>query len=297
MGKIRIKTLGLDEMEKAEKEKAKVRRDEKKKREGVEVKPVREDKKEKVKTPGGKGGERSKQVEVSAEEVAKMEKAKKLIESDEVKPHSAKASRDNVKKTAGKKRVHGRKYSAAKIKVKKNTKYKISEAVALLKTLKFTKFDETVELHLNLVESGVKGEVSLPKPFGKAVRVAIADDAILAKIDKNQIEFDVLIAAPSFMPKLVKYAKVLGPKGLMPNAKAGTVSDKPEEAAKKFTSGSLRFKSEAKFPLLHQAVGKISFGEKELVDNISTFLKAVPSSKIRAAFLKSTMSPSIRIEL
>lgn len=295
MGKIRIKTLGLDEIEKAEKEKANVRREEKKKREGIEVKS-KADKVSptgKVKTPGGKGGERSKHVEVSAEEVAKMEKAKKLIESDE----PAKKAQSSKSKVQSRRKTRGRKYANAKIKIKKNAKYKLADAVALLKAMKFARFDETVELHLNLTDLGVKGEVSLPKPFGKTARVVIADEVVLAKIDKGQIEFDILIAAPSFMPRLVKYAKILGPKGLMPNPKAGTVSDKPEEAAKKFTSGSLRFKSEAKSPLLHTSVGKISFSEKELVDNISTFLKAISSSKIRSVFLKSTMSPSIRIEL
>lgn len=291
MGKIRIKTLGLEEDEKAEKEKAEVRREEKKKREGIEVKSKREVKKEKIKTPGGKGGERSKQVEVSEAELAKMEKAKKLIEKEEV---TEKPSR---KKAVGKKRPRGIAYSQAKVKIKKDKLYPLPEAIKLLKEIKFTGFDETVEIHMNLADRDVKGEVSFPKTFGKSVRVVIADEEVLAKIDEGKIDFDILIASPSFMPNLVKYAKVLGPKGLMPNPKAGTVSDKPEEAAKKFTSGAVRFKSEGKFPLLHVSVGKLSFGEKELVDNISTFLKAIPPAKIRAAFLKSTMSPSIRIEL
>ena len=99
------------------------------------------------------------------------------------------------------------------------------------------------------------------------------------------------------MPKLVRFAKILGPKGLMPNPKTGTISDKPEEVAKKFKSGTTRFKTEAKFPIIHQVVGKLSFKEEALVENILDFLKAVGPSKIASAYLKSTMSPAIKIQL
>lgn len=258
MGKIRIKTLGLDEVEKAEKEKAKVRRSEKKAREVA------------------------KQPSVTTEEVP-----------------SQKADKAIVKKTRGKShvRARGKNYLEAKTKIKKENKYQVIEAVKLLKNIKYAGFDETVELHLNLTEAGIKGEVSLPKTFGKATRVAVATEEVLKNIDSGKIEFDVLIAAPSFMPRLVKYAKLLGPKGLMPSPKAGTVTDKPEEAIKKFTSGVIRFKSEAKAPLLHQAVGKLSFSDKDLEANISAFLSAVAKKNIEAVFLKSTMSPAIRIDL
>ena len=97
------------------------------------------------------------------------------------------------------------------------------------------------------------------------------------------------------MLKLVKFAKILGPKGLMPNPKNGTVSDKPEEAAKKFKTGSVRYKSEAKFPLIHQSVGKISYSEKQIEENIASFLDSVDRKNITNAFISSTMSPSVQI--
>ena len=116
-------------------------------------------------------------------------------------------------------------------------------------------------------------------------------------MEKGKIEFDVLVTHPSFMPKLAKFAKVLGPKGLMPNPKAGTVSMKPEEIVKKFEKGMLRWKTEAKFPLIHQMIGKISFAEKKLIANAEKFISAVGKVHIKNAFIKSTMSPSVKLEL
>jgi large subunit ribosomal protein L1 len=284
MGKIRTKLIGLEEVEKKQKEDAKVRREEKKKREGVKVKPS-----------GGKGGERMKQVEVSEEALKKMEKAKEILE----KPSFAKATEAEEKTTPKKikKRSRGRNYLAAKKKIDKNKKYDVKTAISILQKIKFTKFDETIELHINTKENNIKGEVILPRGTGKETRVAIVDDKILAEIEKGNLNFDVLVTHPSYMPKLVKFAKVLGPKGLMPNPKAGTISDKPKEAAKKFKGGAIRFKTEIKFPIIHQAVGKLSFKEEDLAKNITVFLKAVGISKIASAFLKSSMSPSILLDI
>jgi large subunit ribosomal protein L1 len=125
----------------------------------------------------------------------------------------------------------------------------------------------------------------------------IVDDKILEKIEQGVIDFDVLVAHPSFMPKLAKFARVLGPKGLMPNPKAGTVSPNPEEVVKKFEKGVLRWKTEPKFPLIHQLIGKISFDEKALIENAAAFVKAVGKPHIKAVFIKTTMSPSLRLDV
>lgn len=193
--------------------------------------------------------------------------------------------------------LHGKNYQEARKMIDRNKYYSLQEAVTLLKKIKPTKFDQSVELHFVVDESGLKGEVELPFSTGKIVRVKIADDKILSDLEKGKIEFDVLVTHPSFMPKLAKFAKVLGPKGLMPNPKAGTVSMKPEEVVKKFEKGMLRWKTEAKFPLIHQMIGKISFEEKNLIANAEKFLEAVGKSHIQNAFIKTTMSPSVKLEL
>ena len=191
----------------------------------------------------------------------------------------------------------GKRYFEAKKLVDKTKTYSLKEAVSLLKKIKAAGFDESVELHLVVDETGLKGEVELPNPTGKTIKIAIVDDKILSNIEKGKIEFDLLVTHPSFMPKLAKFAKVLGPKGLMPNPKAGTISANPEEVVKKFQKGVLRWKTEAKFPLIHQMIGKLSHEEKGLEANAKKFLEAVGARHILKAYLKSTMSPSIKISL
>ena len=193
--------------------------------------------------------------------------------------------------------LHGKSYLEARKMIDRNKHYSLEEAVSLLKKIKQTKFDQSVELHFVVDETGLKGEIELPFSTGKIVRVKIVDDNILSDLEKGKIEFDVLVTHPSFMPKLAKFAKVLGPKGLMPNPKAGTVSMKPEEVVKKFEKGMLRWKTEAKFPLIHQMIGKISFAEKKLIANAEKFISAVGKVHIKNAFIKSTMSPSVKLEL
>lgn len=233
------------------------------------------------------------------EQKKKLEEKKSLIEK-KTKTSSVKevsTVKEKVEKKDKKTTVRGKNYKKAQKHVEKGKLYNLKEAVELLKKIKFAKFDEAVELHLNVESTGLKGELQLPHSTGKTVRIKIVDDALIADLQKGKIEFDILITHPSFMPKLAKFAKVLGPKGLMPNPKAGTISQKPEDVVKKFEKGTLRYKTESKFPLIHQMVGKISFDEKKLVENVIAFIKSVGVSRIKSAFIKTTMSPSIRLDL
>lgn len=193
--------------------------------------------------------------------------------------------------------VKGKKYQEAKKMVEAGKFYSLNEAIAILKMMKLVKFDQSVELHFTVDETGLKGEVELPFSTGKVVRVKVVDDSVLNDLEKGKIEFDVLVTHPSFMPRLAKFAKVLGPKGLMPNPKAGTVSTKPEDVVKKFEKGMLRWKTEAKFPLVHQMIGKISSKESDLIANAEKFIGAVKKYHIQSAYIKTTMSPSVKLEL
>ena len=99
------------------------------------------------------------------------------------------------------------------------------------------------------------------------------------------------------MSKLARFAKVLGPKGLMPNPKAGTVSANPEEVAKKFLKGTLRWKTEPKFPIIHQQIGKLSYDSKKINENAQAFINAVGKAQIKSMFIASSMGPSLEIEV
>ena len=259
MGKIRTRVLGYEDIEKKQKDEQKRKAEEKKHA------------KHKIRAQGLKGGERLMQVEVGEEAEKKMQKAKKILEE---KPHSAEATRGKEKAKKIKVHIRGNNYKKAKREIEKQTKkledknksptsnfqlLTLNEAIILLKKIKYAKFDESVELHLNINKEAIKGEVELPISTGKKTRIKIVDEKVLADIEKGNLDFDMLITHPQYMPRLARFAKVLGPKGLMPNPKAGTISDKPEEAAKKFSKGALRWKTEAKAPLIHQMIGKISF--------------------------------------
>ena len=285
MGKIRVKTFGDEEVEKKDQKKALARAEAKKAKEAA---AARQKAAEEETKPAEKP---------SKETAAPKAEAKPEVEKKEPK-------KPMVIKSKTVKQARSDKYLAAVKEVDRNKKYALAEALTLLEKLKYTKFDETVELHINTTEKGVSGSVTLPHGTGKETRVVIANQAVdpkhveelVKEIEAGQINFDVLIATPDTMPKLAKIARVLGPRGLMPNPKNGTVTPKPEEIAKKFAGGQINFKTESKFPLLHLAVGKLSFGDKKLADNIKTVVKAVNAKQVKDITLKSTMSPGIKLD-
>lgn len=285
MGKIRVATLG-DEQEKEQKRRADARRQTKK------------SKKEKVEGVGLKGGER-----VAVVEGTEIKgEYKKLIE--EVEESAAPGTEGRkVRKIAKKVKVRSRRYQEAAKLVDKTKLYPLSEAIALVKQTSMTTFDGTVELHVNLSPTSLgdkkefRGSVSLPHGTGKQVRVVIADEAILSEVEAGKINFDILVAHPTMMPRLAKVAKILGPKGLMPNPKTGTVTPDPEKRAKELSQGQVNFKTEPDQPIIHMSVGKVSFEGKKLADNVNAILDAIGRGKIAKATLTSTMGPGIKIAL
>ncbi len=197
------------------------------------------------------------------------------------------------KQTRMTKNNSGRKYLAAKMLVDKNKTYPLDEAIELVKETSFSKFDGTFEAHINTTEKSLRGTVALPHGTGKTIRIKIADDTLIAN---PVIDFDVLVAHPSMMPKLAKIAKILGPKGLMPNPKTGTISENPEELIKTLSS-NLSWKTQPDFPIVHLVVGKVSLATKKLSENLAAVVKSIGKEKIVSLFLKSTMSPSVRVAI
>lgn len=279
MGKIRTRIVGDEEAEKEQKKKQKER---------SEAKKAEKSEGKKSKT-SAKAVEAIKAAESRDDEVQEEKKTKSEETIEEVSQSESK------KKT--KVRVRGEKYKKAKKMVEKGKIYDLNAAFVLLKKMKYASFEESVELHINVEEIGHKGEVELPHSTGKTVRIKVVDDALLEKLENGVIDFDILVTHPSYMPKLAKYAKVLGPKGLMPNPKAGTVSPNPADVVKKFEKGALRWKTEPKFPLIHQMIGKASADDKAIIENASAFITSVGKSKIKAAFIKTSMSPSVKINI
>lgn len=190
----------------------------------------------------------------------------------------------------------GQKYLKMKSLVDKSKVYSISEAVKLVKETSYSSFDGTVEVHLNVADKGLRGIVSLPHGTGKEVRVKIADDALIdAIVAGGKIDFDILVAEPSMMPKLARAAKILGPKGLMPNPKTGTIGPDPKKLAEDLAKGQLQWKTEPSFPIVHSILGKVSFDDKKIVENFNALIKSIGKDKIRSVFIKATMGPSVEV--
>jgi large subunit ribosomal protein L1 len=221
---------------------------------------------------------------------------------------------------------HSKRFIEAKKLVEETKVYGLPEAVGILKKAPKTKFDETVDLAMKLgadpkqSDQQVRGTVSLPHGTGKKVRVLVfakgetaklAKDAgadhvgledLVEKINKGWFDFDVVIASPDTMREVGKLGKVLGPKGLMPSPKTGTVTDNLGQAVKEVKAGRVEFKMD-KHGNLHLPIGKISFDEKAIVENASAVIDAVLRSKpstskgefLQSCTLSTTMGPGIRI--
>jgi len=225
---------------------------------------------------------------------------------------------------------HGKKYLAAAAKVDPNHWYAPDEAVALVKQTSITSFDGTVEVHMRLgvdprhADQQVRDVVVLPRGLGKSVRVLVFaqsegaalareagadvvadDDETLAKIQAGWTEFDVAIATPDVMGKVGRLGRVLGPRGLMPNPKAGTVvpaQDLPR-VIRESKAGRVEFRVD-KTSNVHVPIGKISFGEKQLYDNLGALMEAIKKARpsaskgtfIKRITLTSTMGPGIKLD-
>jgi len=223
-------------------------------------------------------------------------------------------------------RQHGKKYTAAASKRDIATRYQPKQAIDLVKSAAFAKFDETVEVAVRLgvdprhADQVVRGTVVLPAGTGKTVRVLViaagekareAETAgadyvgteHIAKIKEGWLECDVIVATPDVMGQLGALGKVLGPRGLMPNPKAGTVTMDVTKAVREIKAGKIEFRVD-KTGNVHAPVGKVSFSAPQLADNVQAFMDTIARAKpaaakgtyIRSATISSTMGPGVRLE-
>lgn len=264
-----------------------------------------------------KAGKRSAKSLKEKEELESKAKAKE--EAADTKPKQI------AKPTRSKLERKGKNLRSAYSLLEKDKAYDLSSAVDLAKKTSKTKFDASVELHINLnvdprhADQNIRDMVILPAGSGKKVKVAVftedpkaatsfgadiaGSDEFLQQLDKGKFDFDILITSPNLMPKLSKYARVLGPKGLMPNPKSGTVTTDVEKAIKESKGGKVEYRVDSN-GIIHLGVGKVSFKNEDLLENINAAISSIKSNKptsIKGAFVKSiylatSMGPAIKIE-
>lgn len=259
--------------------------------------------------------------ELLAKEVRKSTKANPETEAALMPKSTKKPTRSKIERQSKKMR-------ASALLIDKNKSYSLKEALGLAIKTSTTKFDATAELHINLgvdprqADQNIRDNIVLPAGTGKVVRVAafaeadVAATAIKAgadiageeeitnKLDKGIVEFDVLITSPSQMSKLSKYARTLGPKGLMPNPKSGTVTNDIPKAIKEAKAGRVEYRVDST-GIVHLGIGKLSFGEEKLLQNAEAVLASIKSNKpsslkssyIKTAYIATTMGPSIKLDV
>ena len=271
-----------------------------------------------------KSGKKSKKhiEEVKAEEERQARKAERKAEEA-----AGEKPKGEAPKVRPRLERRGKNYRKAYELVEKGKVYTLKEALDLAQKTIAVKFDATVEAHVRLgvdprqADQNIRTTVVLPNGNGKTVRVAVfapldqakiakeagadiaEDEEFLKRLEKGEIAFDVLISTPQYMPKLGKFARTLGPKGLMPNPKAGTVTMDIEKAVKEAKAGKVEYRVD-KQSIVHIGLGKVSFGTDKLLENANTFFDSLKAQKpasikgqyVKSVFITTTMGPSIAIE-
>ena len=293
--------------------------------EKVETKVIEETPETQEPEKFAKSGKKSKKhiEEVKAEEERQARKLERAEEeaAAEKKPKGAKPiTRPLIER-------RGKNYKKAAEKVEKGKVYNLSDAIKLAVETSPVKFDATVEAHVRLgvdprqADQNIRTTVVLPNGNGKTVRVAVfapldlakkakeagadiaEDEEFLKRLEKGEIAFNVLISTPQYMPRLGKYARMLGPKGLMPNPKAGTVTMDLEKAVKEAKAGKVEYRVD-KQSIVHIGLGKVSFGAEKLLENANVFFDSLKAQKpaslkgnyVKSVFVTTTMGPSIAVE-
>jgi large subunit ribosomal protein L1 len=278
--------------------------------------PAEETKEEKA---TAKAGKRSEKGLKEAEE--KQAKEERKAHAAEAKADDAEAPKKTVKPARTRLERKGKNFRKAAEQIEKGKAYSLAQALELATKTSSVKFDATVELHINLnvdpkhADQNIRDNLVLPAGTGKKVRVAVFDDAkvegadvsgvdtILKNLEKNIIDFDVLVATPAQMAKLGKYARVLGPRGLMPNPKSGTVTNDTAKAVAEAKAGRVEYRVDST-GIVHVGIGKVSFGAKKLGDNASALLASIRGNKpasvksnyIKSIHVASTMGPGITVD-
>ena len=291
---------------------------------GADTKVVEEPTKEGVAKAGKRSEKSLKEAEEKAEKEARKAAGDTTPQSEEAESHIKKGPKPVTRPLIERR---GKKYQESAKKIDSSKLYSLLDALKLATETSPSKFDATVEIHARLgvdprqADQNIRSTVSLPHGTGKTIRVAVfapsdqhdaakkagadivGEEEFLQQLDKEQIDFDVLIATPQLMPRLGKYARTLGPRGLMPNPKSGTVAADVAKATKEAKAGKVEYRVD-KQAIVHLGVGKVSFGPAKLNENAQVFFNSLNGNKptslkgtyIKTIAITTSQGPSVKVD-
>lgn len=282
-------------------------------------------KEEKTTAKAGKRSDKAiAEAEAKLEKEARKEAGDTAPQSEEAEAHVKKGPKPVTRPRIERR---GKNYRKIADQVEAGKVYGLADALEIATKTSPVKFDASVEVHVRLgvdprqADQNIRTTVSLPNGTGKTIRVAvfapegdhaaakkagadvIGDEDFLKQLDKEELNFDILVATPQYMPKLGKYARLLGPRGLMPNPKSGTVATDVAKAVTEAKAGKVEYRVD-KQGIVHLSIGKVSFGKDKLVENANAFFDSLRTQKpasLKGAYVKSTnisttMGPGIKVE-
>jgi large subunit ribosomal protein L1 len=291
----------------------------------VNAPAAEEPKAEKATAKAGKRSEKAlAEAEAKAEKEARKEAGDTTPQSEEAEANMKKGPKPVTRSLIDRR---GKSYRKVAELVEKDKVYSLIDALGLATKTSPSKFDASVEVHIRLgvdprqADQNVRATVSLPNGTGKTIRVAVfapeadhaaakaagadvvGDETFLKQLDKEELNFDILVATPQYMPKLGKYARQLGPRGLMPNPKSGTVATDVAKAVSEAKAGKVEYRVD-KQAIVHLSIGKVSFGASKLAENAKAFFDSLQSQKpatlkggyVKSTSISTTQGPGIKVE-
>src|SRR3990167_8739262 len=280
MGRPKVKIIDDSQVEEIKEKPSKDKRERVKSETAEAISPV-ETSKEETRGDGEEGSRRVAAVSEANEDARRK-----------TEPAGPRAAQKSQK--PGKAKPRGKKYQEITKDLDRTKSYPLNEAIETVKKLSYSKFNATLEAHINTSQTGIRGLVSLPFAAGRKLRILafgkgadtsgadiIGSEEIIEEINKGKVNFDLVVTTPEWMPKLAKVARILGPRGIMPNPKNGTITSDLKKAVEGFQAGKTEYKTEPKSAVIHLGLGKLDQSTEELSANVKTLLQTLGKTRIK----------------